>query len=64
MDTTSAQNVAGVKTWEDEGIFEAINSYSAATGITAFAGGGQGSATVLAAEYNKCNNCCHSRRFC
>lgn len=42
-------------TFTTKAIFSVPNFYSYATGITAFAGGGQGSATQLVAEYNHVN---------
>lgn len=47
-----ANSIGEFATLAGPNLFTGLNSYSAATGITAFAGGGQASATLLAKEFN------------
>lgn len=50
-------NIAGVLTAVAGSVFGARNTYKGATTITAFAGGGQGSATAITAEQNNVTVC-------
>lgn len=63
MTTDTAQTVTAVKTHSVAPVFSAgatfatTNTYGATTGITAFATGGQASATALTTEYNDVTVC-------
>ena len=50
--TTGTQTFAGAKTFNAAVTFGADNTYFGVTGISAFGGGGQGSATALTGEVN------------
>jgi len=55
--TAIAQTIAGVKTFANNIIAQAYVMFSAADTITAFAGGGQASATQLAKQQNRVSVC-------